>query len=302
MIRERTFSLPGLTLAAQEWGDPGGEPVLALHGWLDNSASFQALAPLLPGTHIVALDLAGHGRSGHRPGAGPYNIWEDVSELFEVADQLGWNQFSILGHSRGGIIGMIAAGTFPERITRLALIEALWPEVHQPREAPRQLARSILEMRSLRNKPLSVYRDLEFAAKARARGMFPLSIGAAEALTQRGTKRVADGYSWSTDQRLLAPSAVKLTEDYIEAFLACATADMAMILGRDGIPRLFSHYREALQRFPERLDWIELPGGHHLHLESQAPQVADCLRRFFNGQALGWHEPSEPLPRSGDPA
>ncbi|ROQ20383.1 alpha/beta fold hydrolase [Marinimicrobium koreense] len=290
MSRERTFSLPGMTLAAQEWGEPGGEPILALHGWLDNSATFNALAPLLPDTHIVALDLAGHGRSGHRAGVGPYNIWEDVSELFEVADQLGWDRFSLLGHSRGGIIGMIAAGTFPERITRLALIEALWPEVHQPQAAPRQLARSILEMSALRSKPLSVYRDLARAAKARARGMFPLSIDAARALTERGTKAVDGGYSWSTDQRLLAPSAIKLTEDYIEAFLTSATADMAMILGRDGIPRLFSHYREALQRFPDRLDWIELPGGHHLHLESQAPQVAECLRRFFNGQALGWNE------------
>lgn len=287
MKRERSFRLPGLNLSAQEWGEPGGRPILALHGWLDNSASFEALAPLLPDAHIVALDLAGHGRSGHRTGAGPYNIWEDVGELFEVADQLGWSTFTLLGHSRGGIIGMIAAGTFPERVSCLALIEALWPEVHQPEAAPRQLARSILEMRALRNKPLSVYRDLARAARARERGMFPLSPDAARALTERGTKAVEGGYSWSTDQRLLAPSALKLTEDYIEAFLARATADMGMILGREGIPRLFNHYREALQRFPDRLDWIELPGGHHLHLEVQAPQVAECLQRFFNGQELG---------------
>lgn len=288
MKRQRFFRVSGLTLAAQEWGEPGGRPILALHGWLDNSASFDALAPLLPGAHIVALDLAGHGRSGHRAGAGPYNIWEDVGELFEVADQLGWHEFTLLGHSRGGIIGMIAAGTFPERVTCLALIEALWPEVHQPQAAPRQLARSILEVRALRDKPLSVYRDLARAARARERGMFPLSSGAALALTERGTNAVEGGYSWSTDQRLLAPSAVKLTEDHIEAFLTRATADMAMILGRDGIPKLFNHYREALQRFPERLDWIELPGGHHLHLEAEAPQVAECLRRFFDGQPLGW--------------
>ncbi len=291
MSKERWFPVSGLTLAAREWGEPGGRPILALHGWLDNSASFDALAPLLPDAHIVALDLAGHGQSGHRSGTGPYNIWEDVGELFEVADQLGWDAFSILGHSRGGIIGMIAAGTFPERITHLALVESLWPEVHQPQDAPRQLARSIREVRALRDRPLSVYRNLERAARARSRGMFPLSPGAARALTERGTKVVEGGYSWSTDQRLLAPSAVKLTEDYLEAFLARASASMAMILGREGIPTLFQHYREALQRFPDRLDWIELPGGHHLHLEMQAPQVAECLQRFFRGQSLGWQGP-----------
>lgn len=287
MNRQRSFLLSGgLTLKAQEWGQLGDEPILALHGWLDNSASFERLAGLLPNTHIVALDLAGHGQSGHRPGVGPYNIWEDVGELFEVADQLQWPRFSLLGHSRGGIIGMIAAGTFPERVTRLALIEALWPEAHEPRAAPRQLARSILEMRSLREKPLSVYPDLQRAVKARARGMFPLSLSAAEALTRRGTRAVDGGYSWSTDQRLLAPSAIKLTEDYIEAFLAQASAEMAMILGREGIPRLFNHYRDALTRFPQRLDWVELPGGHHLHMESQAPLVASCLQRFFERKPL----------------
>lgn len=286
MKRERQFELSGLTLAAQEWGEPGAEPVLALHGWLDNSASFETLAPLLPDVHLVALDLAGHGHSQHRPGIGAYNIWEDVSEVFEVAEQLGWTRFNVLGHSRGGIIGMIAAGTFPERIERLALIEALWPEVHQPQDAPRQLAPSILETRALSAKPLSVYRDLERAIRARERGMFPLSREAARVLTERGTRSVEGGFTWSTDQRLLAPSAVKLTEDYIEAFLHQARADMCMVLGKSGIPKLFTHYREALQRFPDRLQWTELAGGHHLHLEAEAPQVARCIARFFAGQSL----------------
>ena len=61
--RERTFDLRGLRVAAIEWGADGARPVLALHGWLDNAASFARLATLLDRLHLVAIDLPGHGRS-----------------------------------------------------------------------------------------------------------------------------------------------------------------------------------------------------------------------------------------------
>ena len=49
-------------LAALGWRQAGLPRVLALHGWLDNAASFAPLAPLLHGLDLVALDLPGHGR------------------------------------------------------------------------------------------------------------------------------------------------------------------------------------------------------------------------------------------------
>ena len=67
--RDVRLLLPNLSLAARDWGPAAAPPVLALHGWLDNAASFDRLAPLLDGLRIVALDLPGHGRSvGRRRG------------------------------------------------------------------------------------------------------------------------------------------------------------------------------------------------------------------------------------------
>ena len=56
-----------MTFSALEWGNADDKPVLALHGWLDNAASFTPLAPRLKNVRLIAVDLAGHGRSQHRP-------------------------------------------------------------------------------------------------------------------------------------------------------------------------------------------------------------------------------------------
>ncbi len=70
-VEEVRLSLPHIELAAHLFGPEDGLPVIALHGWLDNANSFVRLAPKLKGLRIVALDMAGHGHSGHRPvGAG----------------------------------------------------------------------------------------------------------------------------------------------------------------------------------------------------------------------------------------
>ena len=68
--REVRFSLPSLEVAGKVWGEPGGIPVIGLHGWLDNAATFDHIAPALKGVQLVALDLPGHGLSDHLPMAG----------------------------------------------------------------------------------------------------------------------------------------------------------------------------------------------------------------------------------------
>ena len=274
------FTIDGLQVAAQAWGNPEHFPVLALHGWLDNSASFFALAPLLNNVYVVAIDMAGHGQTSHRLGAFPYNIWEDIAEIFAVADQLGWQEFALLGHSRGAIIASLAAGTFPERISHLGLIEGLLPEPTQSDDAPKQLALSIKSIKTQTAKKMSLYPDLISAINARERGMFPLSFQAAKALTERGIKKVAEGYNWSTDQRLLAPSAIKLLPEQVAAFIAHISCPITLVLANDGLPKLFPNLTLTLENYP-KVKVHQLAGGHHLHMEQEVAAVAAILNPFF---------------------
>src|SRR5690606_38183425 len=99
--RELEITANGMCFAAQEWGSPGDSPVFALHGWLDNSASFYFLGPRLKNLHLVAIDFAGHGRSHHRAGEMSCNSWDDINDVLAIADHLAWKKFALLGHSRG---------------------------------------------------------------------------------------------------------------------------------------------------------------------------------------------------------
>lgn len=280
--RERRFSVNGLEFAAQEWGLPGQLPVLALHGWLDNSSSFYALAPLLNNLHIVALDLAGHGQSSHRPGQAAYTAWDDIHDIIAIADFLGWPRFALLGHSRGAIVGTLAAGAFPERFMALGLIEGLLPEPSVAQDVPVQLANAITALRAQQQKSPSIYSDMDIAIKARERGMFPLSRAAATALTQRGVKTHAQGFFWSTDPRLMAPPLFRFSREQLHAFVNRIDAPIKLLLAQEGLPKLYANYLQEISAFP-LLDYEVLEGGHHLHMEQQVTQVAEKLNDFFAG-------------------
>ena len=106
---ELRFKLPdGVTVAAKAWGpEDADERIIAVHGFLDNAATFDRLVPLLLSQsvrnhnlsmRIVAIDLSGHGKSSHRLVQYSYdNSW--IIEVITVADALGWDRFGLIGHS-----------------------------------------------------------------------------------------------------------------------------------------------------------------------------------------------------------
>ena len=110
-------------IAGKFWGVEGGEPTIALHGYLDNANSFDMLAPALQGLRIFAMDFAGHGWSAHRREGETYSGLNDIRDVLAVADFLGWQSFNLIGHSMGAEIGSQLAGMFPERVNKLICID-----------------------------------------------------------------------------------------------------------------------------------------------------------------------------------
>ncbi|MGB0135468.1 alpha/beta fold hydrolase [Dokdonella sp.] len=189
---EFRIPLRHLELAAKAWGDPADPPMLAVHGWLDNAGTFDRLAPLLKGHYVVAIDLAGHGRSDHRPPGNWYPYVDFLDEIGEAMDQLGWQDADLLGHSLGATLVSVFAAICPQRVRRLLLIEGLGPIATAADQSLEQLRRSQRARAAFRPDKLRVFNGLEEAVAVR-RKVSELSLDAARCIVERGVKVVGAG-------------------------------------------------------------------------------------------------------------
>jgi pimeloyl-ACP methyl ester carboxylesterase len=252
--------------------------VLAVHGWLDNAASFAALAPLLGDVEMVAIDLPGHGRSDHRAAGAYYHYVDYLGDVLGAADALGWREFTLLGHSLGAAVCSVLAAAVPERVSQLWLIEGLGPIATAEDKALPLLQQALRDREAIAAKSLRVFPELDTAIAAR-RQANGLSEAAARALVERGTRRVEGGWVWSTDPRLTLTSAIRLTEAQILAYLAGIRCP-SLLLRADPAPPYFTD--ELMQRrraAVPQLEDLRIKGSHHLHLEDPAP-VAAAISAF----------------------
>lgn len=282
MPHELQIELPHLTLAAQSWGDAALPPLLAVHGWLDNAASFSTLAPILSKHfHIVAIDLPGHGRSAHRADGGWYHYVEYLADLQAVVAALGWRRYSLLGHSLGGATASIFAAGQPQGVERLLLVESLGPLTQPPEAALEQLRNGLRQRAAFAEKNLRVFADPAPAVRARQQAN-DLGEAAATALVERGLRAVPGGWSWSSDARLTLASPLRYTEAQIQTILrgiACPTLVMLATPATSYLPDAMMQARAACVA---DIRVVHLPGNHHLHLEDPVP-VASAILDF-----CGW--------------
>jgi len=134
---ERTFTCSdGVKLVVKSWSNNNGgsstdvnnitptKKILCLHGWLDNAASFNRLAPLLLDSfpvsdeqqqqpmEILALDFPGHGLSGHKSVDGPPQLLAEYAYyVLECIEALKWGKGNNGGSSGGTrtVVGNINA-------------------------------------------------------------------------------------------------------------------------------------------------------------------------------------------------
>ncbi|MBQ0741887.1 MAG: alpha/beta hydrolase [Pseudomonas sp.] len=277
---EVRFSLPSLEVAAKVWGNPDGLPVIGLHGWLDNAATFDRLAPLLNDVHLVALDLPGHGLSGHMPAAG-YSLWQQAATVLQVAENLGWKRFALLGHSMGAIISGVLAGSLPERIMGACLIDGLLPFTSEAEDAPKQMARFFAASLALESKRKPVYDSVDKAIQARAKGSnTDISHEAVKILVERGLMPDNGGWTWRTDPQLMLPSPMRFTSNHAVAFIEAITSPTCLVLANQGVMHKHPQVLDRIERF-QNIELHQLDGGHHLHLEEPASEVATIFDSFF---------------------
>jgi pimeloyl-ACP methyl ester carboxylesterase len=278
--------LEGQPLAYKSWGSTScarnnstQETIVALHGWLDNAASFDLLAPLLAEEHrVIAVDLAGHGLSYHRSRDSGYNIWQDLRDIDALVEFLGLEHFILMGHSRGAIISSLYAATLPQQVKSCILLDGFLPEPVVPENAPRQMAQALADSRVLTSKHSRRYPSRREALGARMRGSLALSEDAATLIANRGLTAKDGTYFWRSDMRLKGASEVKFSSEHCKAFAESIRCPALLLKAKDRGVEVDSQLLAAVPN----LEFRELPGGHHFHLEANSHQaVAAEILKFI---------------------
>ena len=279
-MQEISLDLATGPLAALQWGEPEAPALLALHGWLDNAASFAALAPLLAKDfRVIALDMPGHGRSAHLPqGVARYHVPDYVDYALNAADALQLPRFRLLGHSLGAGVASLTAAAAPARIEKLALIEGLGPLADDGSQTLARWREAEVQRSVIRRAP-RVFKSLDEALAVRV-AVGDLNADEARTLVERGVREVEGGCMWSSDARLRLSTPLRIDELQLRRLLAGIEAPTLLLLAEPETPYLPHATMEARAACVRDIRIERIAGRHHLHLQHPR-QVAERLLAFL---------------------
>jgi Lysophospholipase len=203
----------GIEIAARKWPAPrpddSKERVLLLHGWLDNAASFNLLAPKLNAMlnrEIVAIDFPGHGHSSHKSPDGPTQLVSEYAYYVgETLESLNWiesesfgkthgKEVILVGHSMGAAVSLMYAAAFPEHVSKIVLLEGAGPLSRNPNDISRHIRSSVIR-RIKSNKTLFAKDEDGRMNVCRGHKKFYKNLGAAVAARKK-TAELVPGNQW----------------------------------------------------------------------------------------------------------
>ncbi|XP_031141789.1 serine hydrolase-like protein isoform X2 [Sander lucioperca] len=294
-VSELSIPVPWGEIRGKVWGPDHGRPVLCLHGWADNCGTFNTLIPLLPKEcRYVAVDLAGHGLSSHRPAGVPYTFPANVADVRRVIDGLHWTRFSIIGHSMGGNIAGMFSALYPEMVDAVVLLDCfgfvptdsifIFKVIRQGMDDVLQFEKKTEEKKRVYTYKKAVERLL--AANP------TLSERSVHILLERGLVQVDEaGFVFSRDLRVNFKNIAPISLEQSLEMQSRIQASVLVVLGDKGFGAApESNQLKLLQGYRERNHTVvTVSGDHHIHLNDPkvvAPFVCDFLQPKVLSQQL----------------
>lgn len=252
--------------------------VLALHGWLDNAASFIPLMQQMPDYDWFALDFSGHGHSRHVEAGMSYHFPDYVMDVKYAVDALGWQDFHLVGHSLGANVASIYAAACNEQVRSLSLIDGFGVFAADANDALKHVRQAIQTRLRFAHDVPRVYSSIESLIERRQMAG-DISGQSARLLIEYAAICHGEGVQLLSDQRLKQSSFFYLTSAQVEAIFKGIQARTLFIRAKQGLlPAL-----DSMQRLIDavaKLDIHEIDGQHHLHMD-EANDVAHVLDTFL---------------------
>jgi esterase len=116
------LTIHGLRHHYIRWGDPEAEPVVFLHGLMNNARYWEPIATRFTKDYgVYAPDLRGHGESEHAPGG--YLVWAFAMDLRGFVEEMDFESFDLVAHSIGSRVAMSYAREHSHRLRHLVLAD-----------------------------------------------------------------------------------------------------------------------------------------------------------------------------------
>lgn len=265
-------------LAGIAQSNPKKPKILALHGWLDNAASFIPMMQQMPDYDWFALDFSGHGHSRHVPPGMSYNFTDYLVDVQRAAGALGWRQFHLIGHSLGANVASIYAAAYPEQIQTLTLIDGFGVFSAKPEDALQHLRQGMASKARFGDDVQRVYSSLELLIERRQMAG-AISGQNARLLIEYAIKIHCDGVQLLSDQRLKQSSLFYLTVPQVEAIFKGIAAPTLFIRAKQGLLPALNQIQLLLDAVAD-LKIVQLEGFHHLHMD-EVHDVVNHLNAYL---------------------
>jgi len=279
-------------IAGKWWGPQDKRPILGIHGWQDNSGTFDRLAPLLPqDVAFLAIDLPGHGLSTRLPHGIFYHGIDIVMFIKRIIDYFNWPKVSLLGHSMGAMSSFTYTMLYPESVDFLICLDGLYPLTMEKHAKPEVMAKTIndfLKYDALNNSagepPSYTFTQLEQLLHKGSRQS--IDIETCKYILRRNiapSTKNPDQFYFARDPRLKVPSLLQWTDEGINEGCSRVTCPLFFSLGESS-PFLFfkEDYMKKLdiiEKQNNNVEYHEVEGTHHLHLNT--PENIQALVNAF---------------------
>ncbi len=120
MPRTAYFNTGEVAINYSERSGDSGSPILFIHGIMSHHETWdEVIDQIRGGSRAVAVDLRGHGRSGHTPGA--YRLPDYAGDMAHLIEGLDMAPATVVGHSLGAMTAIQLAADRPELVRAIAL-------------------------------------------------------------------------------------------------------------------------------------------------------------------------------------
>ncbi|XP_043252534.1 probable serine hydrolase [Colletes gigas] len=273
VVKEIEIKVPWGKIAAKLWGTENKQPILALHGWQDNAASFDTIAPyLLKNIPIMAIDFPGHGFSSWLP---PGIMYSDLIYLMlmqRIKQYFGWDKMKIMAHSMAGLASFYYSSFFPNEVEYIIGLDAVVTIGVTRTEYPSYFSKNLSKLLEVETYANEIkYTKEEMMGRWISSIKNSIDEDTCKILMTRGVTEVEHGkYVFNRDPRLkFSPYFSQYTNEHINTYAKYIRCPCLFITAKDSYIsdtiNTFNNFN-TMRETNENVYWHEVPGTHHIHM------------------------------------